>query len=435
MKKFYVMDTNVLLTEARSFFNYKNNDIVIPYKVLEEIDKHKKRQDGVGVNARLTIRLLDEYREKGSLHRGVRIGKGKGFLSIRGHKPELIPDGFSRRDPDNQIIGTAITLKKAFPNRRVILVSRDINMRVKCDGLELPCEDYNAGQVIENVDSLYNGFKKHLVDDQVIDQVYNDEEVIIEKEDGKFFANQFVMLVSSQNEKRTALARFISYNMPLKRVLEHKELMWGLKPRNKEQQFAMDLLRDESIPLVSIVGKAGCGKTLVAIAAGLHQVLDEGKYKKLVVSRPVQPMGKDIGFLPGTLEEKMKPWLMPIQDNMDFLLNGKKDSMAMFFENGTIEIEAITYIRGRSIANAFIIIDEAQNLTAHEMKTIVTRAGENAKIVLTGDIEQIDNMYIDATTNGLSYAIEKFKDKDLAGHITLTRGERSKIATLAAKIL
>jgi PhoH-like ATPase len=435
MKKFYVMDTNVLLTEARSFLNYKNNDIVIPYKVLEEIDKHKKRQDGVGVNARLTIRLLDEYREKGSLHRGVRIGKGKGFLSIRGHKPELIPDGFSKRDPDNQIIGTAITLKKAFPNRRVILVSRDINMRVKCDGLELPCEDYNAGQVIENVDSLYNGFKKHLVDDQVIDQIYNDEEVIIEKEDGKFFANQFVMLVSSQNEKRTALARFISYNMPLKRVLEHKELMWGLKPRNKEQQFAMDLLRDESIPLVSIVGKAGCGKTLVAIAAGLHQVLDEGKYKKLVVSRPVQPMGKDIGFLPGTLEEKMKPWLMPIQDNMDFLLNGKKDSMAMFFENGTIEIEAITYIRGRSIANAFIIIDEAQNLTAHELKTIVTRAGENAKIVLTGDIEQIDNMYIDATTNGLSYAIEKFKDKDLAGHITLTRGERSKIATLAAKIL
>ena len=435
MKKFYVMDTNVLLTEARSFLNYKNNDIVIPYKVLEEIDKHKKRQDGVGVNARLTIRLLDEYREKGSLHRGVRIGKGKGFLSIRGHKPEHIPEGFSKRDPDNQIIGTAITLKKAFPNRRVILVSRDINMRVKCDGLELPCEDYNAAQVIENVDSLYNGFKKHLVDDQVIDQFYNDEEVVLEKEDGRFFANQFIMLVSSHNEKKTALARFTSYNMPLRKVLEQKNPMWGLRPRNKEQQFAMDLLRDESIPLVSIIGKAGCGKTLVAIAAGLHQVLDEGKYKKLVVSRPVQPMGKDIGFLPGTLEEKMKPWLMPIQDNMDFLLNGKKDSMAMFFENGTIEIEAITYIRGRSIANAFIIIDEAQNLTAHELKTIVTRAGENAKIVLTGDIEQIDNMYIDATTNGLSYAIEKFKDKDLAGHITLTRGERSKIATLAAKIL
>ena len=185
------MDTNVLLTEARSFLNYKNNDIVIPYKVLEEIDKHKKRQDGVGVNARLTIRLLDEYREKGNLHRGVRIGKGKGLLSIRGHKSEHIPEGFSKRDPDNQIIGTAITLKKAFPNRRVILVSRDINMRVKCDGLELRCEDYNAAQVIANVDSLYNGFKKHLVDDQVVDQFYNDEEVILEKEDGRFFANQF----------------------------------------------------------------------------------------------------------------------------------------------------------------------------------------------------------------------------------------------------
>ena len=435
MKKFYVMDTNVLLTEARSFLNYKNNDIVIPYKVLEEIDKHKKRQDGVGVNARLTIRLLDEYREKGNLHRGVRIGKGKGLLSIRGHKSEHIPEGFNRRDPDNQIIGTAITLKKAFPNRRVILVSRDINMRVKCDGLELRCEDYNAAQVIANVDSLYNGFKKHLVDDQVIDQFYNDEEVILEKEDGRFFANQFIMLVSSHNEKKTALARFTSYNMPLRKVLEQKDPMWGLRPRNKEQQFAMDLLRDESIPLVSIIGKAGCGKTLVAIAAGLHQVLDEGKYKKLVVSRPVQPMGKDIGFLPGTLEEKMKPWLMPIQDNMDYLMDGKKDSMAMFFENGTIEIEAITYIRGRSISNAYIIIDEAQNLTAHELKTIVTRAGENAKIVLTGDIEQIDNMYIDATTNGLSYAIEKFKEHDIAGHITLQKGERSKVATLASKIL
>jgi len=435
MKKFYVMDTNVLLTEARSFLNYKNNDIVIPYRVLEEIDKHKKRQDGVGANARLTIRLFDEYREKGNLHRGVRIAKGKGLISIRGHKPDLIPDGFSRRDPDNQIIATAITLKENNPNRKVILVSRDINMRVKCDALEIPCEDYNAAQVIANVDSLYTGFRKHLVDDQVIDQFYNSEEVIIEREDGKFYPNQFVMLVSSQNEKKTALARFMSYNMPLRRVLETKDPVWGLRPRNKEQQFALDLLSDSTVPLVSIVGKAGCGKTLVAIAAGLEQVLDSGKYKKLVVSRPVQPMGKDIGFLPGTLEEKMKPWLMPIQDNMDYLMNGKKDSMAMFFENGTIEIEAITYIRGRSINNAYIIIDEAQNLTAHELKTIVTRAGENAKIVLTGDIEQIDNMYIDSTTNGLSYAIEKFKDKELAGHITLTRGERSKIATLAAKIL
>ena len=189
------------------------------------------------------------------------------------------------------------------------------------------------------------------------------------------------------------------------------------------------------IPVISMIGAAGCGKTLLAIAAGLDQVLEQNIYKKLVVSRPVQPLGKDIGFLPGTLEEKMHPWLMPVQDNLEFLMGDRKDTMALMMEQGTIEIEALTYIRGRSISNAFVIIDEAQNLTVHELKTIVTRIGENSKIILTGDIEQIDNTYIDATSNGLSYAIEKFKEHEIAGHITLQKGERSRVATLASKIL
>ena len=243
------------------------------------------------------------------------------------------------------------------------------------------------------------------------------------------------MLVSSSNEKKSALSRFVNYESKLEKVIETKDAVWGLKPRNKEQTFALDLLNDPSVPIVTLVGKAGCGKTLLAIAAGLDQVLEKNMFKKLIVSRPVQPLGKDIGYLPGTMEEKMRPWLMPIQDNIDFLLNGESKSMEMFFEDGTIQIEALTYIRGRSISNAFVIIDEAQNLTMHELKTIITRVGENTKIVLTGDVEQIDSVYLDATSNGLSYAVEKFKQHGLAGHVTLLKGERSKVATLASKIL
>jgi len=243
------------------------------------------------------------------------------------------------------------------------------------------------------------------------------------------------MLVSNSNEKKSALARFVNHDSKLEKVVEPKDVSWGLKARNKEQTFAMSLLNDPDIPIVTLVGKAGCGKTLLAIAAGLDQVLEQQRYKKLIVSRPVQPLGKDIGYLPGTMEEKMGPWLMPIQDNIDFLLNGRSKSMEMFFEDGTIQIEALTYIRGRSISNAYVIIDEAQNLTTHELKTIITRVGENTKIILTGDVEQIDSVYLDATSNGLSYAVEKFKHHGLAGHVTLTKGERSKVATLASKIL
>ena len=435
MKKTYVVDTNVLLTEARSFLNFKNNDVVIPFKVLEEIDKHKKRQDGVGANARLTIRLLDELRQKGNLHKGVRLAKGKGIVSIRGYEEEFFPIGLDKQDPDNQIIATALTVQHDNLKRKLIVVSRDINMRVKCDALEIICQDYIVSQVVDSADHLYDGLARYLVDDQTIDQVYADEQIYLDEGNIKLYPNQFVMLISNANEKKSALCRFKAYNLPILRSSEYKNGAWGLKPRNKEQQFALDLLMDRDVPLVTIIGKAGCGKTLLALAAGLEQVLEKSVYKRLVVSRPVQPLGKDIGFLPGTMEEKMKPWLMPVQDNIDFLMNGQKTNMDMFFQNGTIEIEALTYIRGRSISNAYIIVDEAQNLTAHELKTIVTRAGENTKIVLTGDIEQIDNMYIDSTTNGLSYAIERFKDKDMTGHITLKKGERSKIATMAAKVL
>ena len=435
MKKTYVIDTNVFLTNYESIFSYKSNDIIIPLKVLEEIDKHKKRQDGVGLNARMIIRILDGLRSKGNLHRGVRLGKGKGIISIKSYDPSHAPADLDITCADNQIISTAITEKKRMPSRKVIVVTRDINMRVKCDSLEIPTEDYISNQIVDNIGKLYTGFCKHLVDDQTIDQFYNNEEIFLEQEDIKLYPNHFLMLVSNSNEKKTALAQFKNYNFPLQRANEYKNGIWGLKPRNKEQVFALNLLLDPEIPIVTMFGKAGCGKTLLALAAGLEQVLEGNIYKKLVVSRPVQPLGKDIGFLPGTLEEKMRPWLMPVQDNLDFLMNGKKSAMDMFFDDGTIEIEALTYIRGRSISNAYIIIDEAQNLSVHELKTIVTRVGENTKIILTGDIEQIDNTYLDATSNGLTYAVEKLKNYELSGHMTLMRGERSKVATLAAKVL
>tara|TARA_R100000234_G_scaffold99961_1_gene68716 strand:+ start:523 stop:1833 length:1311 start_codon:yes stop_codon:yes gene_type:complete len=436
MKKTYVLDTNVFLTNANSVFEFKNNDIVVPLKVLDEIDKHKKRQDGVGLNARKIIRILDNLRSKGNLHRGVRMGRGMGILSVRGYDVEDLPQGCDLESADNEIITTAITEHKKNKKRKVIVVTRDINMRVKCDSLGVPTEDYVPNRVVEDESKLYSGFVKHLVDDQLIDQFYEGEEITLEKEDGKFSSNEFVMLVSNSNDKKTALARFINYSSPLKKIRDYKgKGPWGLNPRNKEQMFAFDLLMDENVPIITLIGKAGCGKTLLAIAAGLEQVLEKDIYKKLVVSRPVQPLGKDIGYLPGTMEEKMRPWLMPIQDNLDFLMNGKKSNMDMFFENGTIQVEALTYIRGRSISNAFIIIDEAQNLTMHELKTIITRVGENTKIILTGDIEQIDSVYLDATSNGLSYAVEKFKPHEISGHVTLVKGERSKVATLASKVL
>jgi len=435
-KKIYVLDTSVYLTDAKSLLSFENNDIVIPLKVLEEIDRHKKRQDGVGVNARETIRTLDSFREKGSLYKGVKLGTGKGSVFVKLCVKDNLPEDLDLSIPDNEIIAVALNQKDAFPRRKVIVVTCDINMRVKCDALGLITEDYQSNQVVTDTTHIYTGFLEHLVDEPVLDRFYKDEEIFIENDELELVPNQFVLLVSNQNEKKTALARFVGYNQPLKRISgSHKKGIWGVKPRNKEQMFALDLLKDNDVNIVTLIGKAGCGKTLLAIAAGLHQVMEEQIYKRLVISRPIEPMGRDIGYLPGTLEEKMAPWVAPIQDNLRFLMANDRENLQMYMDRGIIEVEALTYIRGRSISDAYIIIDEAQNLTAHELKTILTRVGENTKIILTGDIEQIDNVYLDETSNGLTHAVEKFKDYQISGHITLRKGERSKIATLASKIL
>lgn len=443
-KKIYVIDTSVYLTDFSSLRAFEDNDIIIPFKVLEEIDKHKKRQDSVGSNARSIIRELDNLRVLGCLQDGVPLGDGLGVVTARGYDDDLLPEDWDSLDPDNQIIATALTVKKENKKCLVTLVSRDINLRVKCDAIGLATDDYQASQIIQSLEQIYSGERNIITPDSVVDVFYRGDEVFLSKEEfleEPLNGNECITLLSDMSDKKTALARFKNHSSPLIKI-PTKRSVWGIKPRNKEQNFALDILMDPSVSLVTLVGKAGSGKTLCAIAAGLQQTLDDhhmstqrSKYTRLIVSRPVEPLGKDIGFLPGTMEEKMAPWLKPIQDNLKFLMSDDRISLQEYMDRGTIEVEALTYIRGRSIANAFIIIDEAQNLTKHELKTIVTRVGEGTKLVLTGDVEQIDNIYIDERTNGLTYAVEKMKEYEISGHITLKKGERSSIATLASKIL
>ena len=448
-KKIYVLDTNCYLTDYEAIYKFGTSDIVIPLKVLEEVDKQKKRQDGVGLNARNFIRVLDELRTKGNLNKGVRIEKGHGLVRAKPSNLAELPEDFDKSLPDNAILACALTEQRENPSKKIIVVSLDINLRVRCDALGLECEAYTENQVIKRANDIYTGQSRVVVDDQLIDRFYAGEQIFLEQDENTkdFKPNQFVILVSSANEKKSGLSRFVAFNKPLLKVKEFvksKEgTVFGLAPRNKEQQMALNLLMDESVPVVSMMGSAGTGKTLLAIAAALEYVInreDEGqKYEKIIVSRSVMPMGKDIGFLPGTMEEKMAPWVAPIQDNLDTLFSNKAfknlDPLEHYKEKGIIQVEALTYIRGRSLNNAFIIIDECQNMNIHEIKTVLTRVGENTKIILTGDVEQIDNIYLNETTNGLTYAIEKLKDSELTGHVTLTKGERSKIATLAAKLL
>tara|TARA_R110000824_G_scaffold80365_2_gene202084 strand:+ start:4565 stop:5902 length:1338 start_codon:yes stop_codon:yes gene_type:complete len=443
LKKNYLLDTSVCLTDADAIYKFDNHDLFLPLKVLEEIDKHKKRQDSVGVNARRIIRLLDELREKGSLEKGVRLDKGKGILKVVSYEPlreVIFPPDLDMRIPDHAIIATGKVVQMAMPKRKTILVSRDINMRVICDSIGLMAEDYTSEKAVTSSEELFQGFSEFLVDDQFVDRFYEGEELIIgvDETPEEWYENQYLLLISNSNPKKSCIARFVNHHTPLKKIIHDKVPDWKINARNKEQAFAIDMLMDPNIKLVSLVGRAGSGKTLMAIAAGLQQTIglhgDNNHYSRLIVSRPVQPMGRDIGFLPGTMEEKMLPWLMPIQDNLKFLM-GDRTSLEMYIDKGKIEIEALTYIRGRSISDAFIVIDEAQNLTKHEIKTIITRIGENTKIVLTGDVEQIDNVYVNETSNGLAHAVENFKTHKISGHVTFKKGERSELATLASKVL
>ena len=436
LSKVIILDTNVYLTEVQALFSFGKSNIAIPTIVLDEIDKHKHRQDTAGLNARSMNRILDALRSKGSLLNGVPLGSGKGRVFAAQYDPRYMPAGMDLNDSDNKIIAIALRLKIAEGND-VIVVSRDLNMRVKCDSFGIASYDYQPQKIIKSVDKLFDGTDEIEVDSDLIDQFYSNVDIILPEQKKKLFPNQYLLLRSIQDSQKTAMCRFNSYDQPLKKVYTYKDI-WGLSANNKEQKYAMDLLFDRDIHIMSLTGQAGTGKTLIAAACGLEQVLNstrsQGGYDKLIITRPVQPMGRDIGFLPGTLEEKMMPWIAPLRDNLEYLF-GDKAALDMHMEQGVIEIEAMTYIRGRSISNAFMIVDEAQNLTTHELKTIITRVGHGTKLVLTGDIQQIDNSYVDSVSNGLTHAVEKFKEYDISGHVTLYKGERSKLATLAAEIL
>jgi PhoH-like ATPase len=435
LTKTLILDTNVYLTEAKAIYSFGRSDIGVPTIVLDEIDKHKHRQDTAGLNARTMNRVLDKLRSKGSLLTGVPLGSGKGRVFAAQYDPRYMPAGMSTEDSDNKIIAIALRLK--IEGKDIAVISRDLNMRVKCDSFGIECYDYQPQQAVKSVDNIFDGAASIEVEDDFIDQFYSGTEVCLEDSKQTLYPNQFVVLKSSKDPQKSAICRFSNNDSPLKKVYSYKDI-WGLSANNKEQKYAMDLLFDKNIDIVSLTGQAGTGKTLIAAACGLEQVLhstkSQGGYDKLIITRPVQPMGRDIGFLPGTLEEKMMPWIAPLRDNLEYLF-GDKTALDMHMEQGVVEIEAMTYIRGRSISNAFMIVDEAQNLTTHELKTIITRVGHGTKLILTGDVQQIDNSYVDAVSNGLTYAVEKFKSFPIAGHVTLYKGERSRLATLAAEIL
>ncbi len=436
-RKIYVLDTNVLLHDPASLFKFEDNEVVIPLVVIEEIDTFKRDQNERGRNARQISRYLDQLRAFNNLQEGVELEDG-GLLRVDMTSRNLVEfHSINGQKADNQILSVALSLNRAG-DVHVTLVSKDTNMRIKADAMGLRAEDYEHGKV--QVDDLYSGQHELQVPRAVIEQLYRAGEV--EHETPGMPSNCCLVLRNEENPNNTALARVRPGGGNLVPTRRFKEGIWGIFPRNKEQTFAFDMLMDDDIKLVTLVGKAGTGKTLLAIAAGLQKTADDNVYQRLLVSRPVFPLGRDIGFLPGDIEEKLNPWMKPVYDNVELILDlsrekvrEKKRGYQELIDLGLLEIEPLTYIRGRSIPHQFLLIDEAQNLTPHEIKTIVTRAGEGTKIVMTGDPYQIDNPYVDSTSNGLTYVVHKFQGEPLAGHITLMKGERSQLAERAAELL
>ena len=439
MRKNYVLDTNVLLHDPRALYQFKDNNVIIPIYVVEEIDQFKRDLSELGRNARQVSRDLDHYREEhGSLMEGVPLEAG-GILRVMFTQKELPKELMNGHLVDNRILALASDLRDREPDLRCVFVTKDINLRIRADALGIPAEDYLTDK-LEQVD-LYSGLRELDVPRAQIDEFYSRGELLPASLEG-IFPNEFALLRDMESSSHTALAKYNAVKgrfVPL--IKQLKEGAWGLRPRNKEQSFAMDLLLNDEIKLVTMVGKAGTGKTLLAIAAGLHKTMEEQVFQKLLVSRPVFPLGRDIGYLPGDVEEKLNPWMQPIYDNVEFLMGlSRADKKAgrsykELIDLGVMAIEPLTYIRGRSIPNQYIIVDEAQNLTPHEVKTIITRVGDNTKIVLTGDPSQIDNPYIDSQNNGLVHVVNRFKQERLGGHITLVKGERSALAELASNVL
>jgi PhoH-like ATPase len=443
-RRTYVLDTNVLLYDPNAIFNFEEHDVLIPITVIEEIDRFKKDLTETGRNARQFSRFLDDLRGNGGsdLKDGVKL-PGGGILRIDLCEDATVDWNWAdeAHRADNLILAVARSLQgRDEAPGRVVLVSKDTNMRIKANALGTRAEDYSHGKV--QIDELYAGQKELTVSAEVIEQLHQHGHTPYDTAD--LTPNECLVLRNAERPNNTTLARVSGDGEEIQLIGRLKEGVWGIYPRNKEQCFGLDLLLDDSIKLVTLVGKAGTGKTLMAIAAGLQKAADDRVYHRLLVSRPIFPLGRDLGYLPGDVQEKLNPWMKPVYDNVEFILDvratsrggkGKGRGYQELIDQGLLEIEPLTYIRGRSIPHQYLIVDEAQNLTPHEIKTIITRAGEGTKVVLTGDPYQIDNPYVDSTSNGLVFIVEKFKSSGIAGHITLTKGERSALAELAANVL
>ena len=436
----YVLDTNVLLYDPNALFVFHEHDVIIPITVIEEIDRFKKDLNETGRNARMVSRHLDALRAKGTLSEGVELPGGGALRVVLAAGAADLPKGFGPPSNDNLILQTAHRLQSEHD---VVFVTRDTNMRLKGDALGIRSDDYLHAHL--EIDEIYSGVGQAQVPGKLIDDLYQRGWIAVEDPE-RWYPHQFALLTAEDSPGQSAMARYQPEQQRLTKVGKYREGVWGIFARNKEQLFALELLLDDRISLVTIDGIAGTGKTLLAIACGLRKVTDEAKYRRLVVSRPIFPLGRDVGFLPGDINEKLNPWMKPIFDNLELLVNVGDDrrqgnsrdrtpSYQALLDQEIIQVEPLTYIRGRSLPRQFLIIDEAQNLTPHEVKTVITRAGEGTKVVLTGDPYQIDNPYVDATSNGLTYAVERFKTSPLAGHVTLRKGERSELARCAAELL
>lgn len=434
--KHFVLDTNVLLHNADSLTSFADNSVVLPMTVIEELDKFKRHNDELGRNARHVIRQLDKLRLAGSLKDGVAMTNG-GILTITVERRDMPGALLDMNVADNRILAVANSLHEE--GKSVIFVSKDINARLKADALGIDTMDFEKQKC--NTDDLYTGWQQTSVSTEVVDRFY--KEKTIQKEEFDFLHNEFILLQDELNPKHSGIGRAIEKNT-LTHLNSQYEQAWNIHPKSKEQRMALELLLDPEISLVTLIGQAGTGKTLLALAAGLECVIHRESYERLLVSRPIIPMGKDIGYLPGTKDEKLSLWMQPIFDNLTYLMRHNRRSddegsvqqkVDKLLKNQQVELEALTYIRGRSIPRQFVIVDEAQNLTPHEVKTIISRAGENTKMVFTGDPQQIDNPYLDSASNGLSYAVERLKGESIYGHITLSKSERSPLSAIAADYL
>ncbi|BDG06429.1 PhoH family protein [Anaeromyxobacter oryzae] len=440
MRKNFVLDTNVLLHDPRSMFGFGDNDVVIPIYVIEEIDNFKRDLSTLGRNARQVSRYLDEFRAQGKLREGVSLGENLGLIRVLMAERKLPHGSGDGHSTDDKILAVALELAEREKGTPSVFVTKDTNLRIRADALGLHAEDYDVEGVV--LDELWSGISELEVTPEQVNDFYSTGAIPGPEGLEPPPPNAFVVLRDRTNPQHSAVGKYSASKQAFVKLIQTpKEGVWGIRPRNKEQSFTLDLLLNDEVRLVTIVGKAGTGKTLLAIAAGLQKTMEEGVYQKLLVSRPIFPLGRDIGYLPGSVEEKLNPWMQPIFDNVEYLMNLSRSEKKAgrgyheLLDLGILEIEPLTYIRGRSIPNQFIIVDEAQNLTPHEVKTIITRVGDGTKIVLTGDPYQIDNPYVDQTNNGLIHVVNRFKSERLAGHVTLSKGERSPLAELAANLL